>query len=271
MTTIVAAVFAVGCATSAGPEPLAYWTVAAPATHAVGCATAEVWVSKSGKTGLGLTVALATAEPVCQVELRSATLTVAGRAVPASPPPAALVLTPGGAQYRYLPFLFDNDGAWRAGVRTAEVMLHLRAADAPAPPLRLPLEQHLLRPHRAEVMLSPRPDVGCARLDAHVIAFKPDRLALRLTVESQRPDCRARLVGPSSLWRKVATNLGHDLEQAPPGDTWHALPATWVVVARRPPTPGRWWLALDIATEPGKVSTVEISIKEDDGPWFMPP
>jgi len=125
----------------------ALWGVAAAGSRAVGCASAEVWVSKSGKQGLGATVSFSAADPACTAQIADARLllpdgrevrplaslpvTVAAGALappPPPPPPGSMAPPPAeperGAQV-YLPFAFDNEALWNDGERHATLELRL--------------------------------------------------------------------------------------------------------------------------------------------------
>jgi len=115
----------------------ALWEASSQASWPVGCATATVWVSKSGKTGLGVTLRLEGDRVPCKVRVVAATLNVAD-----APPVTADVIVPMRSSddvghpdpqgLVYLGFAFDNEKAWNAGVVTATLHLTL-AAEGAAP------------------------------------------------------------------------------------------------------------------------------------------
>jgi hypothetical protein len=105
------------------------WAVTAEPEHTADCAALEAWVSKSGKEGVGVTVALSTASQSCDVTWESAALQLAGSAVAAPlPPPARLGTAPA---YQYLPFAFDNEAAWNRGNNAATLRFQLQVNGAP--------------------------------------------------------------------------------------------------------------------------------------------
>ena len=120
LALVVAAVASL--ATSRPPRPFTAWTVAGQNVHHAGCAALEVWVSKSGKEGVGVSVA-SQADEACSVRVERATLAVGGRRFVSEA--AGLEVVRGGTVY--LPFLFDNEGLWNEGERTGNLELDLVA------------------------------------------------------------------------------------------------------------------------------------------------
>ncbi len=161
---LATATVALACiATPAPPpaprRPVAAWQVGEPgseapwarevpvrrASYELACGDAKAWVSKSGKTGFGLTIEVAsrTAEP-CDVAIASARVRFAdGAVVPGTeiavtqprpdriararsergsrpvPPPSEPL------RYHYVAFAFDNNARWNAGDRIASIDLEL--------------------------------------------------------------------------------------------------------------------------------------------------
>jgi hypothetical protein len=106
------------------------WTVRKPARVELGCASAEVWVVKSGKEGLGATVELSSARSPCTLRLRTATLTLRAQTVQAGVETASLRLE-SAPRDLYLPFLFDGDAAWNDGDREATLRLEADVEGSP--------------------------------------------------------------------------------------------------------------------------------------------
>jgi hypothetical protein len=108
-----------------------------PATHQAGCARVHIWTAKSGKSGVGFSIARVVenaAGSACGAVLERATLQLGARQI-------ALAAAPYGElseQATYLPFLFDNEAAWNAGERVATLRLELRVRNE-AVVLTLPL------------------------------------------------------------------------------------------------------------------------------------
>lgn len=121
LALVVAAVASL--ATSRPPRPFTAWSVSGQNMHHAGCAALEVWVSKSGKEGVGISVA-SQADEGCSVRLERATLVVGGRRFASE---ATRLEVPRGGTV-YLPFLFDNEGLWNDGERTGELELDLVAS-----------------------------------------------------------------------------------------------------------------------------------------------
>lgn len=92
-----------------------------------GCVQAEAFVRMSGKTGVGMTVALRSHE-TCAVRFARAELVVDGARFPAELP-AAQTLPGRSLVYAWLPFAFDNDAAWNDGKRRGQFELEVIAND----------------------------------------------------------------------------------------------------------------------------------------------
>jgi len=117
---VVAAIAAM--ATSQPPLPFTTWKLATTDLHAAGCARLDVWVSKSGKEGLGLS--LTAQGPVgCPVSLERARVVVGEQSFAASGLPLALHADTA----TYVPFFFDNEALWNEGRRTGAVELEVVA------------------------------------------------------------------------------------------------------------------------------------------------
>jgi hypothetical protein len=121
-----------------------------------------VWVSKSGKQGLGVTIAIASHGQPCRVAVRHAELGLADRRVVADALPPPVDIAAAGEHYLYVPFRFDNEASWNRGERAASLTLVLDAGgDAVA--LELPLEHHRDGPHK-RVDAYARPDQPLQRV-----------------------------------------------------------------------------------------------------------
>ena len=93
------------------------------------CLAAEAFVRVSGKTGVGMTVALKS-HGTCAVRVVRAELVLDGQRVPAEVPPVPPL--PGRSlAYLWLPFPFDNNAAWNDGRRRGQFELELAIGDAP--------------------------------------------------------------------------------------------------------------------------------------------
>lgn len=164
-------------ATSQAPSRHGYalWQSEAPVTWTSGCAKASAWVSKSGKTGLGLTVHLESEAGPCVARIASATLQLPNR----SPLPAAVLLpvevtvgTPESPRVDvYLPFAFDNDRAWNEHVTTGTVTLTLSERGQPEIVKSLSVEQryegyHVYLPPRVQPRVLPKPKPAATMYEA---------------------------------------------------------------------------------------------------------
>ena len=107
-----------------------------------GCARVYATVSKSGKTGLGMTFLVqGEGERRCEVELLESRLLVGGLTVHEAYGPPRLRVTREDAVWFYLPFLFDNLSVWKRGLRTAQLIVRFRADGHEEKELVYPLEQ----------------------------------------------------------------------------------------------------------------------------------
>lgn len=141
---LVAAV-AVACMATSPPRlahPYPWWSVADHVAHErVHTVTlpdgerAQVWVSKSGKEGLGLSITAPTEFKVTSATLTTADGTVSGGLTHATGPDA------------YIPFAFDNDRLWKRGEDLASVKLELQTPGGSIP-VELPLVQAVSAPER---------------------------------------------------------------------------------------------------------------------------
>ena len=231
------------------------WTTQPAPPTEIGCVSVETWVAKSGKTGVGMTVALTARRPTCQVELVDAALSVGQRLVPAASD--AVLVTGPRPTYRYLVFRFDNDQAWRSGGRTGTAAFTVRAEGATSR-LDIPLEQRLSALERSRGWVSP-PDAACFGVEHEVIGMEPDLLAVRLRLRPRAGPCRVRF-GGARLERPASGRV----EQAPQATVWQELPATWVLAFRRQPSPSQprlgWRAEIDVVIADGIVVPLELDV-----------
>src|SRR5258706_1574205 len=92
------------------------WKIQSLGARRVGCAVVDIWISKSGKEGVGASVSMRrAASGPCRVRFVEAELD-AGGPVPAHALPAEQDLDEAD-RFFYIPFVFDNEASWNRGVR----------------------------------------------------------------------------------------------------------------------------------------------------------
>ncbi len=130
-----AAVVAVGAfaslATPAPRYPRNYptWELTSGQAKVAGCADAMAWVSKSGKSGVGLTVEIRTRGP-CRVRISRAAMILADGSEVEGRVQEPSAKTPSPAdRFVYVAFLFDNNRAWNQGIRSGRFDLDLVAEE----------------------------------------------------------------------------------------------------------------------------------------------
>jgi hypothetical protein len=122
-------------------RPLPIWSVVPPAPGAVACARPDLWVSRSGREGVGLTLAFRAQQEACTLRLARVAFVLPGAGTfVAAGFPEELTVPAGNAVHRYVPIAFDNDAAWRRKLVQASVEVHV-IDKAGAQALRFDLEQ----------------------------------------------------------------------------------------------------------------------------------
>ena len=108
------------------------WQFENPARFSEGAVEVEAWVSKSGKTGVGVTLALTNnAEQPVGVLVEQAVFSVGVlRASTASR--QSTDIAPKTQAFIYLPLPFDNNAIWNDGERAGHLELRLIVGDGPA-------------------------------------------------------------------------------------------------------------------------------------------
>jgi hypothetical protein len=130
MTRALAVLVALAAACGGNVRAYPRWRFAgdpAPSIEA-GCVLGRAFVRMSGKTGVGMTVELRSRGD-CLVRFARAELVMDGVRAPATLP-ADLALRGRSLVYVWLPFEFDNQQAWNAGLRTGTFEIDLDAAGA---------------------------------------------------------------------------------------------------------------------------------------------
>lgn len=122
-------VIALACAATSAPRyPRNFptWEIQGDVAVESSCAEAMAWVVKSGKSGIGITVATrALSTAGCTVSIPRAELNLAGRPITATAGPASIELASCEVGHFYLPFAFDNEAAWNRGVRSGDFYIEL--------------------------------------------------------------------------------------------------------------------------------------------------
>ena len=128
-SSLVLVIAAVIAAAACGGPVRAYprWSFDSGTQLDRGCLAAEAFVRVSGKTGVGVTVALRS-RATCAVRIARAELVVGDLRVPAELPPAQTL--PGRSlAYAWLPFAFDNNAAWNDGKVRGQLELDVELGD----------------------------------------------------------------------------------------------------------------------------------------------
>ncbi len=111
-------------ATSQPPRPFTTWQTVSTNSRAAGCARIDLWVSKSGKEGVGISLAVRFPQAPCDVRLTRAALRVGSKTFA----PLALPGTLSAEAPAYIPFVFDNEALWNEGQRGGELEVEVVAA-----------------------------------------------------------------------------------------------------------------------------------------------
>jgi len=111
-------------------HPLPMWSAVGVTRQSVACADVDLWVSKSGRQGVGLTIAFEPRGVPCALHLDRLALVIPGEGEHvARLPPERVDLAPDQAAHLYVALPFDNTGAWRAGHRAGFVRVDMTAPD----------------------------------------------------------------------------------------------------------------------------------------------
>lgn len=123
--TALAAAALASVATSRSPVtyPRNYpsWEITGTKVREIGCGRVVAWVSKSGKQGVGLSLAVTEDRAPCELHVVSAALVIGGARIPAAP------TVRDGAGNLYVPFAFDNEAKWNADDRRGELELEVES------------------------------------------------------------------------------------------------------------------------------------------------
>jgi hypothetical protein len=145
----VIAIAAVLCAATSPPRysyPRSYpaWKITDATVRVTECAEIKAWVSRSGKSGVGVTVRITPrGTEACDVRVAEAALEIGGARIEAIDLPESSQAPPGAQHHLYIPFAFDNEASWNRGERTGMLILRFD----PGPELKVAIEHHRGPPH----------------------------------------------------------------------------------------------------------------------------
>jgi hypothetical protein len=106
------------------------WRITSEATLTLGCSELRVWVSKTGKEGMAITLRTS-GQSGCTVAIRGARFQVDGVDHPCGALPPPFVLDGSQALHGYLPFPFDGEKAWNRGQREGRLWLSIVEGNEP--------------------------------------------------------------------------------------------------------------------------------------------
>lgn len=160
--TVICVAVALCAATSAPryryPRSYPRWQATGLASRVDACAEIKVWISKSGKQGVGATVRLTgRADRACRAEVTAARFAVAELEVAAAALPPSVIVQPGAVEHLYLPFPFDNEAAWNRDDRRGILSVALSYDGVPSPELQVGFEHRRDRAHDQVDYHQPRP------------------------------------------------------------------------------------------------------------------
>jgi hypothetical protein len=111
-------------------RPLPMWSAVGVTRQAVACANVDLWVSKSGREGVGLTIAFDPRGAPCELRLDRVALVIPGEGDQVvTLPPERVDLAPEQRVHRYVALPFDNTAAWRHDHHAGFIRLDVTASD----------------------------------------------------------------------------------------------------------------------------------------------
>jgi hypothetical protein len=111
-------------------HPLPMWSAVGVTRQSVACADVDLWVSKSGRQGVGLTIAFEPRGTPCALSLDRLALVVPGeREQIATLLPERIDVAPGQPVHRYVAVPFDDADAWHHNHRAGFVRVDMTAPD----------------------------------------------------------------------------------------------------------------------------------------------
>lgn len=103
------------------------WQIEGLGARRLDCAVVDLWVSKSGKQGFGVTFEVVPQTPDCRFEIRSARFSAGSLSQPASRLPEPRMLSQ--RAHSYVPFAFDNEALWNAEVDDGRLEIELAVGE----------------------------------------------------------------------------------------------------------------------------------------------
>ena len=99
------------------------WQIEGLGARTLDCAIVDLWVSKSGKQGFGVTFEVVPKTRDCRFAIRSAHFSAGSFVKPAAKLPEPRVIA--RRQHFYVPFAFDNEALWNAEIDDGRLELEL--------------------------------------------------------------------------------------------------------------------------------------------------
>lgn len=123
---VVLAALLLGCVHRPRSDRPPVWRLVDAPAEVVGCAEVDVWIVKSGREGVGITLSLRALSTPCSITLHQAQIAVAGGTDhPVTRLPGGTIELAHVPLHIYLPFQFDNLQEWRRGARQGTFVLTL--------------------------------------------------------------------------------------------------------------------------------------------------
>lgn len=118
-----------GCVVTQPPSTRPRWYLADNAHFAAGCAQADAFIRKSGKTGIGLALRMRSTSD-CTFTVTGSRIVFGKRAFAGGA--VGPIALPGRSQlYAWLPIKFDNNAMWNDDRNEARIELDVAVAAAP--------------------------------------------------------------------------------------------------------------------------------------------
>lgn len=147
------------------------WKVPPNSQIAVGCASTKTWISKSGKTGIGVSILVTSTEP-CNVAIDLMRVEIDGASFePPGLPPSATVLATSPVHF-YLPLELENEALWNRSIDSGSLAITLRGGSEKQE-LRYAMKHSRPGPHITVPIHQPRANTQVAEGVRTVTPNKP--------------------------------------------------------------------------------------------------